>query len=672
MIFTTPMKQIVAVILERDLSQVTKELLRVGALDFISIKEIAGALGSKIDQVVPKISEARIGEIRKRIESFLAIAGAYPEREKTLDVKNLKAVDLDEAEKSLDRLSAQVQGLKEEQKNLQQEILKLEDIGRQIEMFEDLTTSKPTSTSFLNIQTGSVPERNREAFSKELAAFPSVELSVGKDEQKIALIITMKRDEGRINKLLEKHGWIDIRLPKEVSGTKEEVMGDLGKRIAAFRSKQEGITSEIERAVEGKKGDLVDLWANLRMNELFVRIQSYFSRTARTYLFSGWIPADMKGEIEAGLKQVTEGRCYLEWNDPEELSREISAPVQVPVKLVSPEVLSPFKMIVDNYAVPEYGTINPVPFVAVAYLLMFGLMFGDAGHGLVIFLIGLIGRGVQKKKGGKTNLMTLITYCGVSAIAFGILFGSYFGLEILPPIWFNYHGIIAGESHGGPVKSIYGILAITIYFGISVIGLGLLLNWINRISKKDWFHLFLDKGGILGGIIYGAGVYSGFYFVAHNYKELPNGSFLFWMIGLPVILLLAKGPIEFAHERKHGHKKFSALTLMDFFMEWIVEVLEIFSGYLANTLSFMRVAGLGIAHVSLMIAFFQIAAMLADKGSYTVWSYIILVIGNVLVIALEGLSAGIQSLRLNYYEFFSKYFNGTGRAYSPISLSRKD
>ena len=104
-------------------------------------------------------------------------------------------------------------------------------------------------------------------------------------------------------------------------------------------------------------------------------------------------------------------------------------------------------------------------------------------------------------------------------------------------------------------------------------------------------------------------------------------------------------------------------------MEWLVEILEIFSGYLANTLSFMRVAGLGIAHVSLMIAFTRMAEMAASQnGTYTVWSFLILILGNALVIALEGLSAGIQSLRLNYYEFFSKYFIGSGKAYAPISL----
>jgi len=246
-------------------------------------------------------------------------------------------------------------------------------------------------------------------------------------------------------------------------------------------------------------------------------------------------------------------------------------------------------------------------------------------------------------------------------------------MEWFKPLWFDYHGIIAGHKGTGSIQNIYDILKITIYFGISVIGVGLVLNWINCIRKKRWLPLFLSKGGLLGGWIYAVGVYTAFFYVSHSYKELPPGNILLPMVGLPVILLLAKAPLEFFLNPKHrGGKKFSAFTIMDFLMEWIVEILEIFSGYLANTLSFMRVAGLGIAHVSLMIAFFKIAEMISPGGGYTAGSIIVLVFGNILVIVLEGLSAGIQSLRLNYYEFFSKYFTGTGRAYNPISLKKKE
>ncbi len=242
-------------------------------------------------------------------------------------------------------------------------------------------------------------------------------------------------------------------------------------------------------------------------------------------------------------------------------------------------------------------------------------------------------------------------------------------MQWLPPLWFDYHGVISGHATEGSIQDIYDILKITIYFGISVISLGLALNWINCIRRKKWFLLIFDKAGLLGGWMYGAGVYVAFYFTGHGFKDLPNTDLLFFLLGLPVIFLLVKPPLEFyLHKRHGGSEEFTPFTIMDFFMEWIVEILEIFSGYLANTLSFMRVAGLGIAHVSLMTAFFTIAEMISPNNLFSIGPVLILIAGNLLVIVLEGLSAGIQSLRLNYYEFFSKYFNGTGRAYRPISL----
>jgi V/A-type H+-transporting ATPase subunit I len=185
------------------------------------------------------------------------------------------------------------------------------------------------------------------------------------------------------------------------------------------------------------------------------------------------------------------------------------------------------------------------------------------------------------------------------------------------------------------------------------------------IRTGKFTELIFDKGGILGGWIYAGGVYIGFYMVTHNYKELPSGMILFLLAGLPSLLLLLKEPYHYIkHNTGRPGGKFNPSIIVTFLMQWIVELLEIFSGYLSNTLSFMRVAGLGIAHVSLMIAFFTIADMTSG-----ITSVIVLILGNMLVISLEGLSAAIQALRLNYYEFFTKFFHGTGKLYTPISLS---
>ncbi len=671
MIFPARMKQLIAVVLDNDSDSVTRELLRQGVLEFINIKETSEDWQLRVGALTPSASKDKISEMRKRIESFLRIAEYKPVYVESLDVSGLQAVDIDKTAKTLDSLDSELQNIRDKQRSIQEEILKLEELNRQLSVFKDLgpLINSGAGYSFLSIQTGKVPASNKDAFLSAINTIPSAYLDSGKKSDEPGLLITIKRDDERVNKILSDFGWIDVKLPAEIKDTKDKALFDVESRARDFRAEQEKLNLKASGLIQEKKPVLDDLWANLRMNELYYKIQSYFGKTARTYVFSGWLPASKQKTLETGIKNVCKNRCYLEWITPEPGKGE-EKKVKVPVQFKNPKFLSPFQMLVKNYSIPEYGTIDPTPFAAVAYLIMFGLMFGDAGHGAVIAVLGIIGTIIQKRKDSGTDFFKLMIWCGTSSIITGILFGSYFGIQLIPALWFDYHGIISGHPHAGSVQDIYDILGITVRFGIAVITLGLLFNWINLIKKRDWFSLFFEKGGFVGSWIFGAGVYASFYYVGHNYKQLPETSSLLLFIGIPVIILMFKPPLEFFKQKKE--EKFSAFTIINFIMEWIVEILEIFSGYLSNVLSFMRVAGLGIAHVSLMIAFFQIADMVSANGTYTVWSIIILLFGNILVIALEGLSAGIQALRLNYYEFFSKFFNGTGEVYSPVSLRNRD
>ena len=670
MIFTEQMQQVVAVVLDQDTDGVTKELLRLGLLHFVRITEVDRDIGPQVEEVTPRVAEAMITEIRRRIEGFFAMVDDQPPSGEDLKVEDLQAVDLEETTKILDNLSASVQTIRDRQSARQQEILRLEDIERQLQLFGSLSevVEARSQYSYLSIQTGSIRKLLIESFDQALSDTPSVKMEIGtQEDQALLLLITMKRDETLTNRILDKFGWTDVHLPRELVGKKDQVQENLREKLELLKDEQEELKSKVESLIREKRPALEQMWTNLRLNELYARVQSFFSKTSRTVIFSGWLPSSKRPVLAEAIRRVTDGRCYLEWHQP----REAEQPASVPVQMRNPKFLSPFQMLVTNYSIPEYGTIDPTPLVAVTFLIMFGLMFGDAGHGAVLLVLGLLGSILYKgARSAVRNLLHLIAYCGAAAVVAGILFGSYFGMKWFAPLWFDYHGVVAGHGGGGLVTDIYGVLAITVYFGIAVIALGLVLNWINCVAKSRWFRLFFDKGGLIGGWIYGAGVYAAVYFVRHDYRQLPDLNLLFLLIGIPVLLLTLKPVLEYSFHKPR--KPFTFFTPVDFFMEWIVEILEIFSGYLANTLSFMRVAGLGIAHVSLVIAFFSIADMLSGpSGSYTIGSYLVLVAGNVLIILLEGLSAGIQSLRLNYYEFFSKYFSGSGRAYAPVSLRKK-
>ncbi len=678
MMVTARMKHLVAVVLAQDVDRVTRELLDVGVIEFVKIKELAGGWGAQLRGRSPRVAAAKVGELRKRIESVLKTADLSPGDPERLDIAKLTAVDQEASAHAIEQVTARIQAIRDRQKNLQSEILKLEEIERQMRLFGDVGAAVRARSrySFLTIQAGSVAGDRFASLAAAMQEHPSVVLNYGKDETSVTLlVISMKRDDQVVGRILADHAWRRIEFPREAAGLQHGVLADLTAKLARMRGEQEHLAGVARAIVEAKSDELRDLWANLRMNELYYTIQSYFSATDHTVLFSGWLPASKQRPLQERVDRATDGRCYLEWHSPRQVAGSDGRPLSVPVHLSNPRFLAPFQMLVENYSIPEYGTVDPTPIVAVAFLIMYGMMFGDAGQGVVLLILGIIGTVIFRKRSTTwLKLSNLVIWCGAMAVVFGMAFGSYFGMQWIKPLWFDYEGIVSGHTEQlGLVQNLGSILSLTIYFGIAVIAIGLVLNWINLASRRRWFKLILDKTGLVGAWIYGFGVYVAWYYASHSFRALPNVGFLFWTIGVPALLFFFKAPIEFFRHTKREERRFTIGTAINFLMQWVVELLEIFSGYLANTLSFLRVAGLGIAHVSLMVSFFQMAKMVGTpQGAYTVWSILVLLLGNVLVIVLEGFTAGVQSLRLNYYEFFSKYFSGSGKAYSPVSLRNRE
>jgi len=669
MMFTTEMIQLFAVVLAKDCEPVTETLLREGVMQFINISEFESEKSESLSEIKMDISSTEISDLRKRIEGFLFTGGLIPPAPRETDLNRRTTINVEKENALLNKIAGELDSIRERQRVLQQEIHKLEDIKRQVELYgigiSDVTL--PAKHSFISMQIGKLPAVNVKQFEDALRDLPSLNVVLGQeDDMAHHLLISMKRDNEQINKILSKVGWTKVELPGELRSVKKDVFKELTTKIETLAEEQKKGEIKARDLMKKEQVHLSEIWTNLRINELFLKIQENFKSSSRTVIFTGWLPSSKKERLTRKIKRACEDRCYMEWNQAGSVG---VIGDEVPVRFNNPKVFAPFQMLVSNFGIPRYGTIDPTPFVMPIYLTMFGLMFADLGQGLILATLGALGAYFlrnNEQKHGSRNLSWLVVWCGCSSIFFGALFGSFFGTGLFPPLWFDFHGIIAGHSdQNSAINSVVDILSITVYFGISVIALGLLFNWVNIIREKKWIELVFDKGGILGGWIYGGGIYIVFYLISHNYKQLPPGNIIFLLVGLPSLLLFIKEPHHyFKHQAGQSDKKFNVTAILNFFMGWIVELLEIFSGYLSNTLSFMRVAGLGMAHVCLMISFFTIAEMTSG-----IKSVVILILGNILVISLEGLSAGIQALRLNYYEFFTKFFHGTGKLYTPISLS---
>lgn len=676
MITTTTMRQLIAAVLEKDIDVATRALLKLGVIDFIDVREIPAEWPSKLQGTSGGDESRQARDLRKRLDAYIGTVGLIPADFVKSEEIPSGELDLASSERKLDELGEDIRQVRDRQKQVQEEILRFQELRRQLPVKQgpDLPNLTGIGHSYISIYTGRIPRDFIDDFETALKEMPALFTAGHEDGSTPDFIIVLRRERERLEKLLSRYGWEEKKPGEYKTGSSEENRGEpalpveqIDQKLGELRDRQKGLNEELKSSMMKRKEDISSLWMGLRVSELSALMREHYRKTERTYLFSGWLPVDRQDLVSEALQRATDGRCYLEWHNPlSTADPEVAG--NVPVQMRNPKLLSPFQSLVQNYGTPTYGSVDPTPIVAVFYLAMFGLMFGDVGHGLVVFLVGLLGSLRMKRLGQSSMLFPLITWCGGAAIITGALFGSYFGMPLLPPLWFDYHGVVAGHGGSGSVRSLDDILLITIYFGITVISVGLLLNWVNRLRKGDLIGLIWGNGGLLVGWLYAAGTWTAFYFVSHEYKEMPGSTALLLMIGIPVLLMGVKPLVEHFHHAREHEGQAPKMNILNMVMEWLVELLEIFSGYLSNTLSFMRVAGLGIAHVSLMIAFFQIAEMAASDGRFTAGSYLILLLGNVLVIGLEGLSAGIQSLRLNYYEFFSKYFIGNGKAYAPISL----
>ncbi|MBN1242870.1 MAG: ATPase V [Spirochaetales bacterium] len=661
---TASMRLLVAAAPATASDAISRELLALGALDAVAVRELEATWKDKLRPDRTDAADSGAGELRKRVEGFFQLVGRAPEIRKPAATGS--PVDLAAASRVVEEVSEGIAASRERQKALQDELLRLDEVRKQVAARFGSAAGElgRGASGFLSVRSGTVARKALRRLEDDLASLPVALIARPPEqgERADAIVMSLKRDERTLEPILARAEWVQGELPSGSPADRDEALKGIEAKAAVLRTAQRTAAEGVETVIGERSAELSELWTRLRVDELSASIRAGFSSTERAVLFSGWIPARLRAATEEALERASGGACVIEWHEPASgEARKLSVPVQ----LRNPRLLGAFQGLVTNYGTPEYGSIDPTPFVAVSYLAMFGLMFGDAGHGLVVALAGVLGLLRARARGKKTALFELFAWCGLSAMVAGVLFGSWFGLPLTPALWFDFHGVATGaHASGGPVRDVYGILGISIKFGMIVLVLGILLNWYNLARSRRWRALLVGKHGLAGGWIYMAGAWIAFGFVASGYRTLPSGPVIALLLGPPVLLLGLAPPLEHLEKRRKGEAKGFPVGI--FLLEWAVELLEAFSGYLANTLSFMRVAGLGIAHATLMGAFFSIADMVGGRLSLA--GIAILLLGNALVIVLEGLSAGIQALRLNYYEFFSKYFNGTGRAYRPISL----
>ena len=291
------------------------------------------------------------------------------------------------------------------------------------------------------------------------------------------------------------------------------------------------------------------------------------------------------------------------------------------------------------YGLPAYGEMDPTWFVAITYSFIFGAMFGDVGQGLLLAIGGLI---LYKVK--NMDLAAIIGCAGVFSTIFGFMYGSFFGFEdLIPALWLKPSEAMLLIPGLGNMNTVF---VVAIVFGMFLILLTMIFNIINAVRSRDIENIIFSQNAICGLIFYGALTVTILLYITGH--ALPATAVLVVMFVIPLILIMLKEPLTRIVEKKtpaiEGGKAM-------YFVQSFFELFEVMLSYLSNTLSFVRVGAFAVSHAAMMGVVLMLAG--AESGGSINW--LIIILGNAFVCAMEGLIVGIQVLRLEYYEMLSHF-----------------
>ena len=459
------------------------------------------------------------------------------------------------------------------------------------------------------------------------------------------IYMTTEKYEGDVDNVFSSLYFERIRIPEFIHGTPESAAQTLLDEI----ENDEKQILHVDDVIEKLKGECREEMAKIKgelefLDRTFVA-RKYVVGLGQRFSITGFVDA-------ADVERLKETFRELEEVEIEVRPAHSDKRLDPPTKLKNGWFARPFIMFVEMYGIPEYDGFDPVPIVAVIYSLLFGMMFGDVGQGIVVMIVGVL---LSKYK--QMQLGDIMVRIGIFSTLFGFIFGSVFGNEtMLDPL---YHALLGLEEKPINVMSsefIMPLLLIAVGIGVVLNLFSMVLNMVLQHRRRDMGEFWFSQNGVAGFVFYGA-VALGAVLTALFGIPVFNVFYVLVLIVLPLLLIFLKEPLT----RKLHHGKLFPDGFGAFFVEGFFELFEICLSYITNTISYLRVGGFVLSHAGMMMAVTMIMEM-----SGGIFAVLIGVFGNILVMCLEGLVVGIQVLRLQFYEMFSRYFNGNGIAFTAL------
>ncbi|MBN1312445.1 MAG: hypothetical protein JXB30_13590 [Anaerolineae bacterium] len=643
MFYPQAMTEVEMVVPAKDLLTITDALAGQGVFH----QADGRYLGSKAEAGSWQETAMTYSTLERQILVAMQALGVVPDPPPQTEHASL--IDIEMVRLLLNQIEEDVQTANEKLVGRKKRLEQLRSYLRQLEPIADLDLDIRALTKPEHIfsRLGVIPIANLERLQTSLARIPFVLLTLRQDTQKPVVWLAGAKQDADILDRAARSAYLDpLKIPPIHHGTPADVIASI--HIAIERQQQrlveqEAVISSL-RELHAQQLQLL-LW-RVRVSRMLAGAISRFDKLRYTYLIVGWVPSDKLARFTQLIRKTSKETLI----DTTPIKRE-TAKQDVPIALQGSGMLGAFQGLVTNYAQPRYEEIDPTLLMALTFPILFGAMFGDVGHGLVLALLGwlLASRKVQALH-NLASLGSVISICGISATVFGFLYGSIFGNEhILPALWFN------------PMENIMQILIAAVGAGVVLLSLGLLLNMFNAWLARDWGRLVFDKNGLAGLVLY------------WSLLGLAVGLFTDMLTVPPVVLIIptaiASLSVMLSEMLKHlieGHRPLVEDGIGTYAIQAFFELFETLIGFLSNSLSYVRVGAFAVAHGGLSAVIFILAEMASPSRGIGYWT--VLALGNLFIVGFEGLVVGIQTMRLEYYEFFCKFFTGGGKPYQPLTL----